>query len=98
MTTTNTPFDQRQREVALEFAPPEEISEKEFVYRASFYALPTIRLASMRYGAARGRTYGQVMARFVEHLRNPHLNRGDDFRVALGHIEATRRREQELGL
>lgn len=83
----------RQGQRAREFAPPEKVSREEFMYRASFYDLPTLRLASMRYIAARGRSYETVLSRFADAVANPHVNRGDDYRLALGHIEATRRQE-----
>lgn len=85
-------YSQQQRKQAEQFAPPEPISEQEFVYRATFYPLPVIRQASVRYSPARGHNYGQVLQRFLDHLRNPHVNQGDDLRIALGHIEATSRR------
>lgn len=88
-------YSQQQQERAKQFAPPAPISEQEFVYRATFYDLPTLRQASMRYSPARGRNHGQVLSRYLEHLRNPHVNHGDDLATALGHIEATRRRMEE---
>ena len=91
-------YSQQQQERAKQFAPPAPISEQEFVYRATFYDLPTLRLASIRYSPARGRNHGQVLQRFLDHLRNPHINRGDDLATALGHIEATQRWMAERGV
>lgn len=89
----------RQREKALELAPPDPIDKAEFIRRAERYPLPVLRQAAIsRYSSARGRTYEQVLARLAEHLSNPHINRGDDYRLALGHIEATRRWMDERGL
>lgn len=92
-------YRQIERARASEFAPPEDISQQEFVYRASFYPLPVLRLAAMRYISARGRSYSQVLATLVERLNNPHANRDSDtYAVALGHIEATRRQMAERGM
>lgn len=84
----------RQGQQAADLAPEKPISRAEFILRASYYDLPTLRLASMRYLAARGRSYGVVLARFADAVANPHVNHGDDYRLALGHIEATRRLEE----
>ena len=93
---TEDQYAEQQRQQALTFAPPAPITEPEFVYRATFYPLPVLRQASMRYSPARGRNHGQVLSRFLEVLRNPNVNRGDDLAAALGHIEATCRRMMEV--
>ena len=87
-----------QRAQAEQLAPAEAIDRDQFIYRASFYTLPTLRQASVRYISARGRNHKQVLSRFVEILSNPNVNRGDDYRLALGHIEATRRQMEANGL
>jgi hypothetical protein len=93
---TDLEYQCQQRERAESYAPPVgEMTEAEFLYEASFYPLPTLRLASMRYISARGRNHKQVLRRYVENLRNPNVNRGDDFRVALGHIMATYESERK---
>ena len=98
MDNTQAGYQERQRARAESYAPPAPVGEAEFVYQASFYPLPTLRLASMRYASARGRNHGQVLARFVEVLKNPNVNRGDDFRIALGHIMATYESDAQRGV
>jgi hypothetical protein len=95
---TKKQYEAKERAAALIFAPPAPISEQEFVYQATSYPLPVIRQASVRYGPARGRTYNQVLQRFLDHLRNPNLNQGDDLSLALGHITATYEWMREGGL
>lgn len=90
---TKEQYAETQRQEAQLLAPPAPLTEQEFVYRATFYDLPTLRQASMRYGkSARGRNHGQMLQRYLEVLHNPNVNLGDDLALALGHIEATRRR------
>ena len=88
----------KQGREARVYAQPEAIDEAEFIYRLSFYPLPVIRQASVRYSPARGRQRSQVIARFVEPLGNPHVYQGDDYRLALGHVEATWRWMEANGL
>ena len=96
---TDLEYQCQQRERAESYAPPVgEMTEPEFIYQASFYPLPVLRHASMRYISARGRNHKQVLHRFVEILSNPHVNRGDDYRLALGHIMATYEWMRERGL
>lgn len=96
---TAAEFQQQQRERAERYAPPATVNEPDFLYQASFYPLPVLRHASMRYDqGARGRNHKQVLHRFVEILSNPHVNRGDDYRIALGHIMATYEWMRERGI
>jgi hypothetical protein len=95
---TKKQYEAKERKTALTFAPPAPISEQEFVYQATFYPLSVLRCASMRYSGARGRSHKQVLSRFVSILSNPHVNRGDDYRIALGHIMATYEWMREEGL
>lgn len=79
----------REREQALRHAPPRELDE--FAFRAFLanYPLATIRLAAIRYSAARARTMGAACDNLVAALANPHINHGDSYRTAAGHVEAT---------
>jgi hypothetical protein len=95
---TSDEFTALQRARAEQYAPAEAISEQEFVSLAGCYPLDVLRQASMRYSPARGRNHKQVLARFTAFLENEHINCGDDFRIALGHIEATYRWMAERGV
>lgn len=87
---TRQEFQQRERVRAEALAPAGPVSEADFRRALRAYPLPVIRLASIRYSGASGRSYGVVIDRFVEVLQNPYVNHGDDYRIALGHVEATR--------
>ncbi len=87
-----------QQARALACAPGEEIDQATFCRLASAYPLATLRLASTRYISARGRTYKQVLARLADAIENPHVNRGDTYSTALGHIAATAQWLAERGL
>lgn len=91
-------YTAQQQQQARCCAPEEAIDRAEFIYRASFYPIDVLRQASVRYSPARGRRFAQVLENFALHLENEHVNRGDDFRLALGHIEATYRWMVERGL
>lgn len=82
---------------AAQFTPSEPIDRAEFIKRASAYSLSVLRLASARrYIVARGRSYAQVLDRFAEIVANPHVNHGDTFADALGHVEAAQRFQWQL--
>jgi hypothetical protein len=85
---TKSQYEQLERERAEAVAPSGEISEDTFRATLRTYPLSTVRLASMRYSPCRG-SWDKVIDRFVEVLANHHVNRGDDYRIALGHVEAT---------
>lgn len=95
---TEDQWQQRQRIRAEELAPAGPVSEADFRHALKAYPLPVIRLASTRYTVARGRGYDVVIDKFVQILNNPYVNRGDDYRVALGHIEATYRERSRWGI
>lgn len=78
----------RQRARAETYAPDAEIDEKAFRDALRSYPLKIVRHASMRYSPCRG-SWDKVIDRFVEVINNPNVNRGDDYRIALGHVEAT---------
>lgn len=88
---TKSQYEQLERERAETLAPSGEISEDTFRATLRTYPLSTVRLASMRYSSCRG-SWEKVIDRFVEVLNNPNVNRGDDYRIALGHVEDTFRR------
>jgi hypothetical protein len=85
---TMSGYQQRERERAEAYAPADQISEETFRAALRTYPLKTVRIASMRYSPCRG-SWDKVIDRFVEVLANHHVNRGDDYRIALGHVEAT---------
>lgn len=94
---TEKQWQQRQRQQAEALAPAGPVSEADFRRALRAYPLPVIRLAAIRYSSARGRSYGVVIDRFVTVLKNPFVNQGDDYRIALGHVEDTRRYLAEIG-
>ena len=96
-TCTAAQYAASQRQAAEASAPAGPVSEADFRRRLAAYPLPVIRMAATRYGSARGRSYTKVIDRFAANMRNPHVNRGDDYRIALGHVEATRSMMQRLG-
>jgi hypothetical protein len=91
-------YADKQAGEARVYAPAEEIDEAEFRYSLSFYPLDVIRQAAVRYSAPRGRSRGKAIGSFVDAIANPHLNHGESFRLALGHVEATRRWMVDRGL
>lgn len=88
---TEKQWQQRQRQQAEALAPAGPVSEVEFRRALRANPLSVVRLAAIRYSGARGHSYALVIDRFVEVLQNPYVNHGDDYRIALGHVEATRR-------
>jgi len=92
---TSDQYAASQQQQARCCAPDEAIDRDQFIWRAGFYPIDVLRQASVRYSPARGRSYDQVLESFAQHVENPHVNHGDDFRLALGHIEATRRKMVE---
>ena len=81
-------YFQRQRQKALELAPAEEINTDQLRALLATASIAALRLAAIRWSAPRGRTREQVIDGIVAALHNPHINRGDSFRIALGHIRA----------
>lgn len=86
--TTHAESVERERQRALAFAPLEEIDEARL--RAELAELPiaALRHASLRWSGPRGRSRQQVIDGILAGLSNPHTNRGDSFRIALGHARA----------
>ena len=87
---TKSEYHEKQRQKALQLAPPNEITEDHF--RALLMPVPisVLRLAAIRWTAPRGRSQAAVIDGIVAGLQNPHTNKqGDTYRVALGHIHAT---------
>ncbi len=73
---------------ALEHAPVQELTESQFRTELAALPLAGLRLAAVRWSAPRGRTREQVINGIVAALHNPHLNQGDSFRLALGHVRS----------
>lgn len=84
-------YYERQRQAALTLAPAEEIDEAQL--RAALADVPVrqLRLAAIRWSAPRGRSREQVIDGIMAALHNPHTNRGDSLRIALGHVRAWER-------
>ncbi len=55
------------------------------------YPLTALRLASQRWSCTGKRSKPAVIAEILEMLENPNANCGDNYRAAVGHVEASRR-------
>jgi len=81
-------YYERQRQEAVRLAPTEEIGEDQFRASLTQASLAALRRAAARWSAPHGRSRDAVIDGIVTALHNPHVNRGDSFRLALGHIRA----------
>jgi hypothetical protein len=79
-------YCERQRQAALKLAPAEEIDEAQLRAMLADVPLRQLRRAAIRWSAPRGRSREQIIDGIVTALQNPHINRGDSFRIALGHV------------
>lgn len=82
----------RERVRALEAAPLRELTEDQFRQELADLPVKVLRQAAVRWSAPRGRTKEAVVDGIVEALKNPHINQGDSYRVALGHVLACEQR------
>jgi hypothetical protein len=88
MVVTPEDFYERQQQAALKLTPASEINEDQLRALLTMASVAALRLAAVRWSAPRGRSREQVIDGIVAALHNPHINRGDDFRIALGHVRA----------
>jgi hypothetical protein len=88
MAVTPEDFYERQRQEALKLAPASEINEDQLRALLTMASVAALRLAAVRWSAPRGRSREQIIDGIVAALHNPHINRGDDFRIAMGHVRA----------
>jgi hypothetical protein len=88
MVVTPEDYYERQRQEALKLAPASEINEDQLRALLTMASVAALRTAAVRWSAPRGRSRDAVIDGIVTALHNPHINRGDSFRLALGHIRA----------
>ena len=90
-------YYERQRQAALKLAPAEEIDEAQLRAMLADVPLRHLRRTAIRWSAPRGRSREQIIDGIVAALHNPHTNRGDSYRIALGHIRACERQTKRAG-
>jgi len=87
-------FWERQRQRSAQFLPDGELTEEEFRAALFPFSRDTLRHASNRWLICRGRTREIVLERLIEVLKNPNVNRGESFAVALSIVRAQHAAEQ----
>ena len=86
--TTQLEFHERERQEALRHAPYQELNQEQLREEMAAVPVAVLRQAALRWSAPRGRRREAVIDGIVAALHNPYTNRGDSYRIALGHIRA----------